>query len=68
MEFIDLTPTHKLDGVILSGYLNEPIEVTICLTGHHLILMSRQENVKELCVSINTISNNFRLKYNKFGL
>lgn len=48
MDFIDFH--QQLEGVILSGYLSEPIEVTLCLTGHHLILMSRQDNIKELCV------------------
>lgn len=53
MEFVDYIPTHKLDSLFLHGYLSEKIEVTLCLTGHHLILSCRQENIKELCVSIN---------------
>lgn len=50
MEFAELISTPKLDGVILRSPLNEQVEGTLCLTGHHLILSSRREGVQELWV------------------
>lgn len=51
MEFAELIQTPKLDGVILHSPLTEPVDGTLCITGHHLILSSRREGVQELWVS-----------------
>lgn len=48
MEFAELINTPKLDGVILHTQTNEPVDGTLCITGHHLILSSRREGVQEL--------------------
>ncbi|EFA03795.1 myotubularin-related protein 9 isoform X1 [Tribolium castaneum] len=48
MEFAELIATPKLDGVILHCPFHEPIDGTLCVTGHHLILSSRKEDVQEL--------------------
>lgn len=55
MEFAELIATPKLDGVILhstSSSSNGPVDGTLCITGHHLILSSRREGVQELWVSV----------------
>lgn len=51
MEFADLILTPKLDNVVLIGHEREPVFGTLCITGHHLILSGRKDNVKELWVS-----------------
>lgn len=48
MEFIELILINKLDGVILKYPHHENVDGTICITGHHLILSSRKEGVREL--------------------
>lgn len=48
MEFAELISTPKLDGVTLHSSLGEPVDGTLCITGHHLILSSRREGVQEL--------------------
>lgn len=48
MEFAELITTPKLDGVTLHSPLSEPVDGTLCITGHHLILSSRKEGVQEL--------------------
>ncbi|XP_049887140.1 myotubularin-related protein 9 [Pectinophora gossypiella] len=48
MEFIELILINKLDGVILKYPHQENIDGTVCITGHHLILSSRKEGVREL--------------------
>lgn len=48
MEFAELISTPILDGVILHGHLDVPVDGTLCITGHHLILSCRQEEIKEL--------------------
>ncbi|XP_077990034.1 myotubularin-related protein 9-like [Glandiceps talaboti] len=48
MEFVELIKTPKVDGVILRLPFQEPVEGTLCLTGHHLILSSRKSNSEEL--------------------
>lgn len=48
MEFAELILTPKLDGVSLHDHLHATVEGTLCLTGHHLIVSSRQENNQEL--------------------
>uniref|UniRef100_A0A224XDV7 Putative phosphatidylinositol 3-phosphate 3-phosphatase myotubularin mtm1 n=1 Tax=Panstrongylus lignarius TaxID=156445 RepID=A0A224XDV7_9HEMI len=48
MEFAELILTPKLDGVILRSPLKEPVEGTLCITGHHIILSTRSDNEGEL--------------------
>lgn len=50
MEFSEFITIPKLDGVILHGPFNEKFDGTLCLTGHHIILSSRQEGAQELWV------------------
>jgi myotubularin-related protein 9 len=51
MEFAELILTPKLDGVIMHAPFNKPLDGTLCVTGHHIILSSRKEGVEELWVS-----------------
>ncbi|XP_050307149.1 myotubularin-related protein 9 [Anthonomus grandis grandis] len=55
MEFIEFITIPKLDGVILHSPFQEPIDGTLCITGHHLILSTRKENVQELWLLIQAI-------------
>uniref|UniRef100_A0A8C3A889 Myotubularin-related protein 9 n=1 Tax=Cyclopterus lumpus TaxID=8103 RepID=A0A8C3A889_CYCLU len=48
MEFAELIKTPRVDGVILHRPFMPTVEGTLCLTGHHLILSSRQDNAEEL--------------------
>lgn len=48
MEFAELIKTPKVDGVVLHRPFMPIVEGTLCLTGHHLILSSRQDNTEEL--------------------
>ncbi|XP_013148412.1 PREDICTED: myotubularin-related protein 9 [Papilio polytes] len=48
MEFIELILINKLDGVILKYPHHDNVDGTVCITGHHLILSSRKEGVREL--------------------
>ena len=57
MEYITV---HQLDGVTLYQANQNPIEGTLCITGHHLILSSRQDQKEELWVNI-------KLKYFPVG-
>lgn len=50
MEFTELIATPKLDGVILHSSFHEPVDGTLCISGHHLLLSSRKEDVQELWV------------------
>lgn len=53
MEFAELILTPKLDGVLLYDQLSDrPIDGTLCVTGHHLILSTRKEGAQELWVSV----------------
>lgn len=55
MEFVDLITVPKVDGVILTEKTNDKIpsqEGTLCLSGHHLLLSSRQDHREELWVKI----------------
>lgn len=51
MEFIELIKVPKLDNVIVTLPLKEPVEGSICITGHHLIFSSRKAIGDELWVS-----------------
>ncbi|KAF7269945.1 myotubularin-related protein 9 [Rhynchophorus ferrugineus] len=55
MDFADLITTPMLDGVILHSPFHEPIDGTLCITGHHLILSTRKDNVQELWLLIQAI-------------
>uniref|UniRef100_A0A8C7X8F8 Myotubularin-related protein 9 n=1 Tax=Oryzias sinensis TaxID=183150 RepID=A0A8C7X8F8_9TELE len=48
MEFAELIKTPRADGVVLHRPFMPNVEGTLCLTGHHLILSSRQDNTEEL--------------------
>ncbi|GLG92761.1 Uncharacterized protein GBIM_00361 [Gryllus bimaculatus] len=48
MEFADMILIPKLDGVVLHGPFQKPVDGTLCITGHHLILSSRKEGGEEL--------------------
>ncbi|XP_014664528.1 PREDICTED: myotubularin-related protein 9-like [Priapulus caudatus] len=48
MEFVELIKTPKVDGVVLNRPFQEPVDGTLCVTGHHLILSSRTGNHEEL--------------------
>lgn len=48
MEFAELIKTPRVDGVVLHRPFMPTVEGTLCLTGHHLILSSRQDNIEEL--------------------
>lgn len=48
MEFVELIKTPRVDNVVLHRPFYPAVEGTLCLTGHHLILSSRQDNTEEL--------------------
>ncbi|KAM8953861.1 myotubularin-related protein 9 [Pelodytes ibericus] len=48
MEFAELIQTPRVDHVVLYRPLQPPVGGTLCLTGHHLILSSRQDRTEEL--------------------
>jgi hypothetical protein len=61
MEFVELILIPKLDGVVMHGPFQKPVDGTLCITGHHLILSTRKEGVEELWVidtiiSLNTLT------------
>ena len=51
MEFADFIRIPCVDGVRLYELGSKPVEGTLCITGHHLILSSRQNQKEELWVS-----------------
>lgn len=57
MEFAEFISVHQVDNVILTDKTDEnrkgfSLEGTLCITGHHIILSSRQEDHQELWVGI----------------
>ncbi|KAM7331006.1 LOW QUALITY PROTEIN: hypothetical protein ACRRTK_010195 [Alexandromys fortis] len=48
MEFAELIKTPRVDNVVLHRPFYPAVDGTLCLTGHHLILSSRQDNTEEL--------------------
>ncbi|CAH2245626.1 myotubularin-related 9 [Pelobates cultripes] len=48
MEFAELIKTPRVDNVLLHRPFHPAVGGTLCLTGHHLILSSRQDNMEEL--------------------
>ena len=52
MEFIELIKVPKLDNVTMTLTSKDPIEGSICITGHHLIFSSRKAVGDELWVRV----------------
>ena len=52
MEFIEFIRTPKVDSVKFHRRNSPVVEGTLCVTGHHLILSSRQDHNEELWVTI----------------
>ncbi|XP_043236552.1 myotubularin-related protein 9-like isoform X2 [Amphibalanus amphitrite] len=50
MEFADFIRTPKCDRVVLHQPLCPPLDGTLCITGHHFIFSSRQEEAQEVWV------------------
>ncbi|KAL5015317.1 hypothetical protein ScPMuIL_009587 [Solemya velum] len=48
MEFAEFIKSPTVDGVILRKSFCKPVEGTLCITGHHLILSSRTDHKEEL--------------------
>ncbi|PSN52380.1 hypothetical protein C0J52_06724 [Blattella germanica] len=48
MEFVELILIPKLDGVVMHRPFQKPVDGTLSISGHHLILSSRKEGVEEL--------------------
>jgi hypothetical protein len=51
MEFAEFIKVTRVDNVLLRRSFSEPMEGTLCITGHHLILSSRRDDAQELFVS-----------------
>ena len=52
MEFADFIKTPKVDSVMMRRPFCADVEGTLSVTGHHLILSSRQDHKEELWVRI----------------
>lgn len=52
MEFIELIKTTKVDGVRIRTHPFEMLEGTLCITGHHLLLSTREDTTRELWVGV----------------
>lgn len=52
MEFAEFISVPQVDGVILAASNQVKMEGTLCVTSHHLILASRDENQEEFWVSL----------------
>lgn len=50
MEFIELIKTPKHDNVVMIDSFGHKIEGTLCITSHHLIISSRNDQLNELFV------------------
>uniref|UniRef100_S4R5T5 Myotubularin related protein 9 n=1 Tax=Petromyzon marinus TaxID=7757 RepID=S4R5T5_PETMA len=55
MEFVELIKTPTLEGVVLERPCAAPLEGTLCLTGHHLIVSSRREHAEEMWLRLSSI-------------
>lgn len=51
MEFAEFIKSPTVDNVILHKPFEFPVEGTLCVTGFHLVLSSRQKHKEELWVS-----------------
>ena len=54
MEFAEFIKTPMVNNVTLRRPFMEPLEGTLCVTGHQLILSSRRDDHEELWVSSNS--------------
>ena len=50
MEFAEFIRTAQVEAVTLYQANQLPIKGTLCVTGHHLILSSRDNHIEELWV------------------
>ncbi|XP_074656633.1 myotubularin-related protein 9-like [Tubulanus polymorphus] len=48
MEFVEFIKTPKVDNVVMRRPFKPSVEGTLCITGHHLFLSSRQDHKEEL--------------------
>ncbi|CAH1403312.1 unnamed protein product [Nezara viridula] len=48
MEFADLILVPKLDSVVLQAPFAKPTDVSVCITGHHIIFSTRKQGAEEL--------------------
>lgn len=54
MDFVDLILVSQVDRVIMHACpYKQPVDGTMCITGHHLILSSRKKGIDELLVNNN---------------
>jgi myotubularin-related protein 9 len=51
MEFAEFVKVNKLDRVVVTQPFKDPLEGSVCITGHHLIFSARKEVNDELWVS-----------------
>lgn len=67
MDFVDLILVSQVDRVIMHACpYKQPVDGTLCITGHYLILSSRKKGIDELLVITESqcndlISTNFSL-------
>ena len=52
MEFAEFIKINKLDRVVVTQPFKDPVEGSVCITGHHFIFSSRREVNDELWVSL----------------
>ena len=57
MEFAEFIRTPMVDGVTLHRPHCQPISGTLCVTGHHIILSSRENSNEELWVGVYLFEN-----------
>lgn len=50
MEFAELILIPKVDRATLIAPLKQPIDGTLCISGHHIIFSSRKHGEEELWV------------------
>ncbi|XP_064652187.1 myotubularin-related protein 9-like [Lineus longissimus] len=57
MEFAEFIKTPMVDKVVLRRPYTEPLEGTLCITGHHLIISSRGETQEEVWLLHKNVDN-----------
>ncbi|XP_043469654.1 myotubularin-related protein 9 isoform X1 [Leptopilina heterotoma] len=72
MEFADIISVHQVDNVTLTDKTDEnrkgfSLEGTLCITGHHFILSSRQEDRQELWLLYRNIDVMEKKTYNQMA-
>ncbi|XP_078449733.1 myotubularin-related protein 9 isoform X1 [Lampetra planeri] len=68
MEFVELIKTPKVEGAVLERPCAAPLEGTLCITGHHLIVSSRREHAEEMWLlmsSIDAVEKSFESRGNQ---